>query len=93
VLILTRRVGENLVIGNDIVVTILGVKGNQVRVGINAPMDVEVHRDEVYQRIQRNERDSQLPPPARTASSVDAPAVSDATTVPAVFKRRRTAAA
>ena len=51
-LILTRRVGETLTIGDDVTVTILGVKGNQVRVGVNAPKHVEVHREEIYNRIQ-----------------------------------------
>ncbi|MBS3800216.1 MAG: carbon storage regulator CsrA [Thioalkalivibrio sp.] len=52
-LILTRRVGETLMIGEDVSVTVLGVKGNQVRIGINAPQDVAVHREEIFQRIQR----------------------------------------
>ncbi|HSN00235.1 MAG TPA: carbon storage regulator CsrA [Rudaea sp.] len=52
-LILTRRVGETLMIGDAVSVTVLGVKGNQVRIGINAPKDVAVHREEIYQRIKR----------------------------------------
>ena len=50
-LILTRRVGEKVMIGNDITVTVLGVKGNQVRIGINAPKDVAAHREEIFERI------------------------------------------
>ena len=52
-LILTRRVGETVMIGNDVTVTVLGVKGNQVRVGVNAPKEVAVHREEIYERIKR----------------------------------------
>jgi len=55
-LILTRRVGETLVIGDDITVTVLGIKGNQVRVGVNAPKDVQVHREEIYQKIQQQKK-------------------------------------
>jgi carbon storage regulator len=54
-LILTRRVGETIMIGSNVAVTVLGVRGNQVRIGINAPRDVAVHREEIYERI-RNER-------------------------------------
>lgn len=50
-LILTRRVGESVVIGEDVTVTVLGVKGNQVRIGINAPKNVAVHREEIFERI------------------------------------------
>jgi carbon storage regulator len=50
-LILTRRVGETLMIGDDVAVTVLGVKGNQVRIGVKAPKDVTVHREEIYERI------------------------------------------
>jgi carbon storage regulator len=56
-LILTRRVGETLVIGDDVTITVLGVRGNQVRVGVNAPKDVAVHREEIYQRIQDEKTD------------------------------------
>ena len=55
-LILTRRVGETVMIGDDIAITVLGVKGNQVRVGVNAPKEVSVHREEIYERIKREEQ-------------------------------------
>ena len=58
-LILTRRVGETLVIGDEIRITVLGVRGNQVRMGVNAPKNVAVHREEIYQRIQSEKVSSQ----------------------------------
>jgi carbon storage regulator len=58
-LILTRRVGETLMVGDEVTVTVLGVKGNQVRIGVNAPKDVAVHREEIYQRIQNENAESE----------------------------------
>ena len=57
-LILTRRVGESVIIGNDITMTVLGVRGNQVRLGVDAPKDISVHREEIYQRIQKEKGDN-----------------------------------
>lgn len=59
-LILTRRVGETLMVGDDVTVTVLGVKGNQVRIGVNAPKEIAVHREEIYQRIQKEKENSNL---------------------------------
>lgn len=59
-LILTRRVGETLMVGDEVTVTVLGVKGNQVRLGVNAPRDVAVHREEIYERIKK-EQDDDVP--------------------------------
>jgi len=60
VLILTRRVGETLMIGDEVKVTVLGVKGNQVRIGVDAPRDVTVHREEIYDRIKK-EKEQESP--------------------------------
>ena len=57
-LVLTRRIQETLIIGDDIKITVLGVKGNQVRFGIDAPKEVSVHREEVYNRIQKEKEDA-----------------------------------
>lgn len=51
-LILTRRVGETIMIGDDVTVTVLGIQGNQIRIGVNAPNDVSIHREEIYRRIE-----------------------------------------
>jgi carbon storage regulator len=70
-LILTRRVGESVMIGDNVSVTILGVKGNQVRIGVTAPADVSVHRQEIYERIKKEQESGSVPetaePPADDA--------------------------
>ena len=62
-LILTRRVGETVVIGDEVTVTVLGVKGNQVRLGVNAPREVAVHREEIFERIKRERTDEETTSP------------------------------
>jgi carbon storage regulator len=66
-LILTRRVGETVMIGDDVTITVLGVKGNQVRVGINAPKHVAVHREEIYERIKREQGSDEVAEKPRPA--------------------------
>jgi carbon storage regulator len=60
-MILMRRMGETVMVGDDVTVTVIGVKGTQVRLGINAPKDVPVHREEIHERIQREQRPMRLP--------------------------------
>ncbi len=67
-LILTRRVGETLMIGDEVSVTVLGVKGNQVRIGVNAPKEVAVHREEIYARIKKEQEVDSAPLEARTCA-------------------------
>ena len=70
-LILTRRAGETVMIGSDVTITVLGVKGNQVRIGINAPKDVAVHREEIFERITKEKNsDTSEPGSASEASAV-----------------------
>jgi carbon storage regulator len=66
-LILTRRVGETVMIGDDVTITVLGVKGNQVRVGINAPKHIAVHREEIYERIKREQQTEETAKQPKTA--------------------------
>ena len=68
-LILTRRVGEALMIGDNVTVTVLGIKGNQVRIGVLAPKDVSVHREEIYERIRHEKESSQANGEHKTPAS------------------------
>src|SRR5690242_1427072 len=95
-LILTRRVGESVVIGEDVTVTVLGIKGNQVRIGINAPKTVYVHREEIYQRIQqekntgapaKQEEPNVVSSAPQAPSTAASPGNSTATTVTVKKKR------
>ena len=70
-LILTRRVGETVMVGDDVTVTVLGVKGNQVRIGVNAPKHVSVHREEIYQRIKREQETGESPGPEDSDDQTD----------------------
>jgi carbon storage regulator len=73
-LILTRRTGETVMIGNEVTLTVLGVKGNQVRIGINAPKSVPVHREEIYERIKRELAGAEANGNVASGNVQDAPA-------------------
>jgi carbon storage regulator len=73
VLILTRRVGESVMIGDEVAVTVLRVKGNQVRLGVNAPKSISVQREEIFQRIKREAEQGQAAPPPEDGAEVPEP--------------------
>jgi carbon storage regulator len=75
-LILTRRVGETVMIGDEVTVTVLGVKGNQVRMGINAPRTVAVHREEIFERIKHEGQDSEFAQGSDPKAAADSPHIS-----------------
>jgi carbon storage regulator len=82
-------VGETIVIGDDVIVTVLGIKGNQVRIGINAPKDVSVHREEIYQRIQQEKTPTGQESVAIAPAAPVAPVVSNSTTTTTVAIRKK----
>lgn len=87
-LILTRRVGETIVIGDEVIITVLGIKGNQVRIGINAPKDVSVHREEIYQRIQKEKEEKSSASAAAPTPKKEEVAPASAPTTPTIRKKR-----